>query len=148
MNKSFCFDAKFDKETGVSTVTIHTPIGHFTGTAKLHPEDIDLASEIRGCTIAHARALSKFYKTQKKNLENQLAALNKIYNNFKSMRGFDPTDRFMSKIRREIKDLEHDIKEADTKITNTKVFLNEYFYGMATLASYLRKRKEISDKTE
>ena len=60
-------DDGFTPETGFSWVTIATPYGHFTGTARVHPTDLEKGyyTAITGQTIAHARAHIAYLKYQK-----------------------------------------------------------------------------------
>lgn len=60
-------DDGFTPETGFSWVTIATPYGHFTGTARVHPTDLENGyyTSITGRTIAHARAHIAYLKYQK-----------------------------------------------------------------------------------
>lgn len=60
-------DSGFTPETGYSWVTIATPYGHFTGTARVHPTDLEKGyyTSITGQTIAHARAYIAYLKYQK-----------------------------------------------------------------------------------
>lgn len=85
MKKYGFVDATFNKETGVSTTTILTDLGLFTGTAYLHEEDRDIMSEYEGCKYAEWRAIIKYYKAllkQKKaiylNLQNIITNLNRM----------------------------------------------------------------------
>ena len=55
------FNAEFNPETGVSTVTFNNKLGKFTGSAHLNPADT--ASQFIGCHIAEARANIAYYKT-------------------------------------------------------------------------------------
>ena len=47
---------RFNKETGVSIVTLSDRYGRYTGVAILHPDDKNNASEYTGCSIAEQRA--------------------------------------------------------------------------------------------
>lgn len=54
-------------ENGVATVTIATPDGHFTGVARVHPDDLAAAhcNRFSGYYLAHTRALIKYAKYTK-----------------------------------------------------------------------------------
>ena len=54
--------SNFDETTGISTVTILTKIGEFTGTSKLHDEDKNISSSFAGCRYAEIRAIIKYHK--------------------------------------------------------------------------------------
>ena len=72
--------AEFNKETGISTVTIRTPLGKFTGHAKVHPEDVPYASNITGCRYADQRAKIKYLKAKARVISNEIKALNDFKN--------------------------------------------------------------------
>jgi len=60
-------DSDFIPETGFSYVTIATPIGRFSGTARVHPEDLNegRCSRFSGQTLAHYRAFVDYLKLDK-----------------------------------------------------------------------------------
>lgn len=70
----------YNKETGLSKVTILTDIGAFDGYASLHPEDKDIESNFAGCRYAEMRANIKYMKMKRKIFEEQLKTLKSIYN--------------------------------------------------------------------
>lgn len=55
-------DSEYDKENGVSYVTIQTELGNFSGAAFLHPEDEDFPSSFLGCEIAEYRATIDYFE--------------------------------------------------------------------------------------
>lgn len=62
--KLFKYD--FNPDTGVSTVTLKSKRGLFTGTAKVHPEDKEVQSKFFGLNTAEKKALQKLYKEELK----------------------------------------------------------------------------------
>lgn len=64
--KTKLFNSNFNPDTGVSTVTIKTKRGIFTGVAKVHPEDKEVQSKLSGLSIAEMKATKKFYKEELK----------------------------------------------------------------------------------
>lgn len=62
-----------DIDTGISTVTIQTKYGHFTGTAKCKPEDI--CSNYAGIRYATMRAHIKYCNYMKKRAKIQLETI-------------------------------------------------------------------------
>lgn len=60
--------ANYDKDNGVSMVTIATKFGNFTGYAKLHPDDKPYENSYRGCRYAETKALIKALKARRKEL--------------------------------------------------------------------------------
>ena len=62
--KLFKYD--FNPDTGISTVTLKSKRGLFTGTAKVHPEDKEVQSKFFGLHAAENKALRKLYKEELK----------------------------------------------------------------------------------
>lgn len=54
-------DATYDKETGISSVTIGTPWGIFTESVKLHDDDKDVANQWDGCKFANYKCVIDKY---------------------------------------------------------------------------------------
>lgn len=75
----------FDKETGFCIVTVAAPEGRFTGTARVHPYDLEHRrfNTRAGYYIAHARALLQYVKHQKQLEEYLYQELNKEYAHMK-----------------------------------------------------------------
>lgn len=69
----------FNKEDGLSLVTISTPYGHFTGHSICNYDDGDEFNELIGGTYAEIRAWIKFYKYAIKVNSAILKELNGIY---------------------------------------------------------------------
>ena len=67
--------SNYNTSTGVSTVTIQTKYGTFTGTAKVHPDDKDYSSSFFGCELAELRAGIKSLKAKLKKVNYQLEAI-------------------------------------------------------------------------
>lgn len=58
--------SSYDKENGVSTVVMQHFGKKFIGTAKVHPEEADYASELTGCEYAEIRATIAALKYERK----------------------------------------------------------------------------------
>lgn len=71
--------SNYSTSTGVSTVTIQTKYGTFTGTAKIHPDDKDYSSSFFGCELAELRAGIKSLKAKLKKINYQLEAIEACY---------------------------------------------------------------------
>ena len=59
-------NSAFDPETGISTVTVKTKRGTYTGVAKIHPDDKEIQSKYTGLRIAEMKAARKAYKDELK----------------------------------------------------------------------------------
>lgn len=61
MARDYILDSTFDKETGVSTVTLQTKWGTFTNVVVCHDEDKDVMNRWDGCTFAHYKCVADKY---------------------------------------------------------------------------------------
>ncbi len=80
--------ADYNKETGISTVTIDSRYGQFTGYARLHPQDADRESVFAGCEYAEIRANIKYMKTRRVESRIKLKTMKEFYVTISSMTGF------------------------------------------------------------
>lgn len=73
-------DSGFD-ETGLSWVSIQTKEGIFTGTARVHPDDLEKGwyNRLAGQMIAHHRAYIEYFKFRKRLDRNTIKELEHIY---------------------------------------------------------------------
>ena len=101
--------AEFDKKTGVSTVVIDTDYGKFVGTAKLHPDDKEFASNYTGCYLAELRANRKYIKAQKENIETQYKILTILYKDMLNHKDCNVKSMEMRNLRRFIYLLQKEI---------------------------------------
>lgn len=70
------YDMTFDKDTGITTFIIKNKLGHFYGTAKLHPDDS--FSRFTGNTLANIRALIKMHQYELKITKAELRAVKRL----------------------------------------------------------------------
>lgn len=102
MKRTKIIYSNYDNNTGVSTITIQTPKGRFTGISLLHDEDKDYASEITGCSYAEIKAHMKMVAADIKELKSNLSAFEKFYNNISTSNSFDEKSYIARKLRKEI----------------------------------------------
>ena len=112
----------------VATCTITDEAGRtFTGSAYVHEQDMDFASEKTGCTIATSRAAVAYLQSVKKNvLKPQLAALKQLYYSMKHSSRFNPKSYENIMLQRQIAIKEEDIKTVNLEIYKHKAFLKEF----------------------
>ena len=112
----------------VATCTITDEAGRtFTGSAYVHEQDMDFASEKTGCTIATSRAAVAYLQSVKKNvLKPQLAALKQLYYSMKHSSRFNPKSYENIMLQRQITIKEEDIKTVNLEIYKHKAFLKEF----------------------
>lgn len=126
----------FDPLTNVTTVTLADKYGTYTGTAKLHPDDIN--NSIAGFRIAEERARIKFYKARLKREKIRLQTLisfkKEYYQDF-SLKEFNFLEIRINRSLRLIKDF--------NKIISThEDALKEYFKAREKII------KKIKDKNK
>lgn len=97
--------ANYDKESGVSIVTLTTDLGEFTGVSRLHEDDRENASSFFGCEIAEMRALIAYSKRQKMITSQQYKAIKDMYKNLEQMKAFNKESVEARKIRRKLYEL-------------------------------------------
>ena len=71
-------ESNFDPETGISTVTLKSKRGIFTGTAKVHPDDKCVQSKFFGFRTAELKAERKLYKEELKREKIALEAIERM----------------------------------------------------------------------
>ena len=87
--RSFKIKSKdVNKETGLTKVTITTPIGEFIGFSK-YVEDNDEFSENLGIEIAYMKAVRKYYRTTKRIYKVKAKAMQEFLNQITDMKECD-----------------------------------------------------------
>ena len=121
-------NSSWDPETLISTVTISTDVGRFTGSAKCHPEE-ENKSMFFGCQIAEGRAIIKYLEELLKINRAQYHTLKTLYTSVETMSCFNKDNYAASKIRRakyeksaEIGKRKQNIEEIERKI---KILIKE-----------------------
>lgn len=97
--------SNYDRETGLSTVTIRNKYGEFTGYAKLHEEDQNIESSFAGCRCAEIKALIKSTRAQIKEINIQIKILEDFEKELKHMKDYDPYSMETRRLRRKIYEL-------------------------------------------
>ena len=118
--------SEFIEENGLSMVSIQTPEGIFTGTARVHPDDMEKKAytPITGQALAHMRAFIEYFKYRKRLDQYARKILEHIY--YTSPKNTRTSNEIYNKIcelsfniealNRAIKKFNNNIK---TKIENT-----------------------------
>ncbi len=83
------YNADFNEETGISTATIITDLGLFSGQSKLHEEDKDICSKFSGCMFAEARAIIKYGKMIIKVQKEKVKNLKILIDNLENMNNYN-----------------------------------------------------------
>lgn len=118
--------SEFEEETGLSIVTIQTPYGIFTGTARVHPDDLanNSYTSLTGQSLAHFRAFIEYFKYRKRLEQYAKKTLEHIYytspkNNVVSNALYDRICELSFNIESLNKTIEQFNNNIKIKITNT-----------------------------
>ena len=136
------FKYNFDPDTGVSTVTLKSKRGLFTGTAKVHPEDKEVQSKFFGLHAAENKALRKLYKEELKREKIILETIKRVQKDLQE--NLHDTGSYndyviLSTLRKRLYFME---RNHSNNITILKDSLEELKKSLAKDKEYLKKIKE------
>ena len=138
--KLFKYD--FNPDTGISTVTLKSKRGLFTGTAKVHPEDKEAQSKFFGLHTAENKALRKLYKEELKREKIILETIKRIQKDLQeNLHDTGSYDDYviLSTLRKRLYFME---RNHSNNITILKDSLEEFKKSLAKDKEYLKKIKE------
>lgn len=138
--KLFKYD--FNPDTGISTVTLKSKKGLFTGTAKVHPEDKEVQSKFFGLHAAENKALRKLYKEELKREKIILETIKRVQKDLQE--NLHDTGSYndyviLSTLRKRLYFME---RNHSNNITILKNSLEEFKKSLAKDKEYLKKIKE------
>lgn len=136
------FKYNFDPDTGVSTVTLKSKRGLFTGTAKVHPEDKEAQSKFFGLHTAENKALRKLYKEELKREKIILETIKRVQKDLQeNLHDTGSYDDYviLSTLRKRLYFME---RNHSNNITILKDSLEEFKKSLAKDKEYLKKIKE------
>lgn len=138
--KLFKYD--FNPDTGISTVTLKSKRGLFTGTAKVHPEDKEAQSKFFGLHTAENKALRKLYKEELKREKIILETIKRVQKDLQeNLHDTGSYDNYLilSTLRKRLYFME---RNHSNNITILKDSLEEFKKSLAKDKEYLKKIKE------
>ena len=143
--KTSLIHSNYDKETGVSTVSLGSKYGIFCGKSTLLDEDKNFESELRGCTYAEMKAYIKIKKAALKEEKAIFKGMNNLYKSIMNYKDKDiVTVHYMNKQiniqAKKIAQLEEDIDNLEFGLTNV-IGKND-----VALQKILTKRKQMTDE--
>lgn len=138
--------AVFDRETGISEVTIRTDYGEFTGTAKMHPDDTPYASEFAGCSLAERRAYKKYIKARIRECNAQIKVLKHLANTYKGMCNPDELDN--KKLYWKPVDFIEDLRQEITFWKEEMQAIDEDIAESIKIRDKIAKRLDLMDKNK
>lgn len=144
--KLFKYD--FNPDTGISTVTLKSKRGLFTGTAKVHPEDKEVQSKFFGLHAAENKALRKLYKEELKREKIILETIKRVQKDLQeNLHDTGSYDDYviLSTLRKRLYFME---RNHSNNITILKYSLEELKKSLAKDKEYLKKIKEKKGSKE
>lgn len=129
MNRKYkIISSDYNKETGVSTVTIQTPKGLFTGHSYLQECDRKIESEFAGCRYAEIKAFIKYIESDLRELKSQSKTYKEFYINLTQSKHFKENSYEAKRFRKFINDI-------DKKIAELKCFRDYHYQCIMNLAA-------------
>lgn len=129
----------YDETLRTSNVVIATPKGHFSGTAKLHPYDDN--TTLAGMNIAYERAMIKYLKQYKKEIDIKKRFLNNLLSNWETRKDY-PDSKFLYIQLNELIEDSNTVKE---DIEAREKSLKLYFEARDKV---MKKIKDLADKKD
>lgn len=139
--------AKYDKDTGVSTVTKATKYGTFTRSVKVHPQDKDIANKYDGCLFAEMKCDIAAYQEKAKMLKERAKGIQHVFNVL-SYADAQRADFKLNDMKQEWYDLAHQVdiafKLAEDAFETYSLLRDSY---KALIENNLKTRREIRERT-
>ena len=133
----------FFPETGESTVALSDKNGVYIGTAKLHPQDKEFASEYAGCRLAQKRAWIQYLQRQLRIKKIQLKTIKNLIKDINlNCNSIDP--KIQRRFNLKLRDYTNEIQE----LTNNINLLNEEIKKDIKIRDSLIERTKIAKNTE
>ena len=117
-----------NKETGLTKVTITTPIGEFIGFSK-YIEDNDEFSENLGIAIAYMKALRKYYRATKRIYKVKAKAMQEFLNQITDMKECDAFSKEGTKAYKMMKEYLNYANGAESAISLIDHICYSYSHG-------------------
>lgn len=131
----------FFPTTGESTVALANRDGVYIGSAKLHPDDKNTASQFAGCRLAEYRAWLKYLHKERTRNKIQLKTIKNLNKDIQlNCSSIDP--KIQRRINLKIRDYNNKIQELTD---NIKELQNKIKKDIEIRDSFLKRTKNIKD---
>jgi hypothetical protein len=140
--------SNYDKETGISTATISTPLGNFTGITKLHEEDKDIESNFTGCKYAEARAIAKYAKAHIKNLKLQIKTLENTIKVLESLKDYNKNSVEARAVRKQYFILQANLVDWIARVDSLEEKLYSEMQNRKQIINAIKEKYSKEDKEE
>jgi len=135
--------SNYDKQIKISTVTIATPEGLFTGSSRLSAEDADIESSYAGCRNAETRAILKWLTYKYRMAEAAYDSLKKLD---KQMRSSDKFSQFTYEYKHVNDALWHAREKKEILETQIKHIKDNYLKLSDYHGKMIRSIREVKNK--
>ena len=139
-------NSSYDPETGLSTVTMQHLGIKFFGSAQLHPDDKENASNYGGCVIAELRAAIsalKYERTIAKQKADEAIDFMKACEGYANFDKDSPTAKVMYRqVNRRIKR----VNDITDEINNLMKEIQEQIYKRKIVINAIKRKRELSKK--
>lgn len=120
----------------------------YTGNARCHPDDMDMANTLTGQEIAYKRALVKMLKTEIQATKTELKIFTNFYNSLKQSKKFNDKCYAAYKLRKEIEDLKYTIEQLTKTLNALKTSIQIYINKKEELYKLIRKNRGQEKKNK
>lgn len=134
--------SSYNKETGVSKVIMQHLGIKFIGTAKVHPNEFNRASEYLGCSYAETRATIEALKYELELARKDAKICQNFVKSIECYSKFNSQDESAKSLYRQLNVKNKKVKELINKINNLKFCLNKDIINNSNLLFKAEKRKE------
>lgn len=135
-------NSNFDKKTGISTVTILTDLGKFTGISKLHEEDKKFESSFAGCQYAEVKAIKKYMKAKINKISNEINGLEKGIKMLMNLKDYNSNKVENRKLRKQLFIMKKEKKDWQEKLQSLSDKLYKTMNERNNIIEKMIKEKE------
>ena len=138
-------EEKFDTNTGVTTVTINSNHGSFTGSVKLDDMDAEYPSMFHAYELALAKAQRKYAKAMLIICREKRDALNGILKQFWNCANPQPGSHEAQLVRKAYEEAVNDVLLWAKRIENTSFYITSRIKSRDKLVAGYNSKKENKD---
>lgn len=132
---------QWSPETGIATCFLFHNNNKYIGTAKCHPDDLDMESERTGLFIAECRAYINYYRAKIDNeLKPQFNILQHTYFTLLGATGTNPQSKEMKILRKQLQAARHKLDAVQYQLNAEKSQLKFYIDQKEKLYQRIRNQ--------
>lgn len=133
----------YNSDTNIATVIITDELGRtYCGNAFVHPDDLDMANEKTGLSIAFSRAQIKLFNAKRQDAKQRLKGFKQLYYTMKDSKHYNPKSYEARMLNRSIKRTQEEIDVFEAMITTTRQNISEYINKKEEFYKAIRKSRK------